>query len=394
MTVLRVATAAPRGFDVKTPRWAAAAASVVGVAAIAFGFAHDPARVWTNLLIDGFLFVALALGGLAFLAIHHLSGAAWSAGMRRVAEALTSVLPFAAVAMLALFFGRAYLYPWAGAGHASAEAAGGGTWFFSVPAVFLRMVLLLAAWTACASALRRGSARQDVSAAAIHQRRTVRSAAIFAVVFAWSFPIAAIDWLMSLSADWTSTMFFVHVFAGVLVEGLAAVTLATVLLGERGLLRDVVNEHHLHDLGKLLLAFSTFWAYIWLCQYLLIWYGNLPDEAGYYQTRTRPDWVVWFALNVVVNWAVPFLVLLPRAAKRNRRTLKTVAIVLLLGRWIDLYLLVAPETMRTATWGALEVAIAAGYAGVAWQIVSRALSRRPLVVRHDPYLDDCVHHPQ
>jgi hypothetical protein len=394
MTVLRVATAAPRALDLRLPRWAAAAVSVAGVAAIAFGFAHDPARVWTNLLIDGFLLVALALGGLAFLAIHHLSGAAWSAGMRRVAEALTAVLPIAAVAMLALFFGRAYLYPWAGAGHPPADGSGDRSWFFSVPAVFLRMAIVLAAWAACAARVRRASARQDVSAAAIHQRRAVRAAAVFAVIFAWTFPIAAIDWLMSLSADWTSTMFFVHVFAGVLVEGLAAVTLATVLLGERGLLRDVVNAHHLHDLGKLLLAFSTFWAYIWLCQYLLIWYGNLPDEAGYYQTRTRPDWVVWFALNVVVNWALPFLMLLPRAAKRDSRTLKIVAIVLLLGRWIDLYLLVAPETMPTATWGALEVAIAAAYTGVAWQIVSRALSRRPLVVRHDPYLDDCVHHHQ
>ena len=104
--------------------------------------------------------------------------------------------------------------------------------------------------------------------------------------------------------------------------------------------------------------------------------------------------MVWFALNVVVNWAVPFLVLLPRAAKRDPRTLKIVAIVLLVGRWIDLYLLVAPETMRTATWGALEIAIAAGYAGVAWQVVSRALARRPLVVRHDLRLDDCVHHSQ
>jgi len=199
---------------------------------------------------------------------------------------------------------------------------------------------------------------------------------------------------MSLCADWTSTMFFVHVFAVVLVEGVAAITLGAVLLHDRGHLREAANENHFHDLGKLLLAFTTFWAYIWLSQYLLIWYGNLPDEAGYYQTRTRPDWVVWFALNVVVNWAVPFLMLLPRAAKRDGRTLKIVAIVLLVGRWIDLYLLVAPETMRTATWGALEVAIAAAYTGVAWQIVSRALSRRPLVVRHDPFLDDCVRHHQ
>lgn len=394
MTVLRVATAAPRAFDPRARQWIAVGASVVGVAAAGFGFAHDPARVWTNLLIDGFLLLALALGGLAFLTIHHLSGAAWSTGMRRIAEALTAVLPLAAVAMLMLFFGRTYLYPWATAAGAVTGGPGGGSWFFTTPAVFVRMALLLAAWTACAGALRRASARQDLSDAAIHQRTSVRGAAIFAVVFAWSFPIAAIDWLMSLSAEWTSTMFFVHVFAGVLVEGLAAVTLATVLLRERGFLRNVVNEHHLHDLGKLLLAFSSFWAYIWLCQYLLIWYGNLPEEAGYYQTRTRPDWLAWFALNVTVNWAVPFLVLLRRAAKRDARTLKIVAIVLLLGRWIDLYLLVAPETMRTATWGPLEIAIALGYAGIAWQVVSRALARRPLVVRHDPFLADCVQHHQ
>ena len=396
MTVLRVAPAVPRAraLDPRASQWTAAGVSVAGVAAVAIGFAHDPARVWTNLLIDGFLLLALALGGLAFLAIHHLSGAAWSSGMRRIAEALTSVLPLAAAAMLALFFGRTYLYPWANAGRAATDAPGGGSWFFTTPAVFVRMALLLAAWTACAAALRRASARQDISDAAVHQRTAIRGAALFAVVFAWSFPIAAIDWLMSLNAQWTSTMFFVHVFAGVLVEGLAAVTLTTVLLRERGLLRNVVNEHHLHDLGKLLLAFSTFWAYIWLCQYLLIWYGNLPEEAGYYQMRTRPDWVAWFALNVVVNWAVPFLVLLPRAAKRDARTLKIVAIVLLLGRWIDTFLLVAPETMRAATWGVLEIAIAAGYAAVAWQVVLRALARRPLVVRHDPYLDDCVHHHQ
>jgi len=394
VTVLRVATAVPRPVDLQAGRWAAAASLVVGVAAVAFGLARDPVRLWTNLLIDGFFLVALALGGLAFLVIHHLSGAAWSAGMRRIAEALTSTLPFGAVAMLALFFGRAYLYPWAHAGRAVSGGGGADSWFFTPPVVFVRMALLLAAWTACAVGLRRASARQDTSAATADQRTVVRRAAICAVVFAWSFPIAAIDWLMSLSAEWTSTMFFVQVFAGVLVEGLAAITLTTVLLRERGLLRDVVTEHHLHDLGKLLLAFSTFWAYIWLCQYLLIWYANLPEEAVYYQTRTRPDWVAWFAINVVVNWAVPFCVLLSRGAKRDARTLKIVAIVLLGGRWIDLYLLVAPGTMRTATWGALEVAIAAAYTGVAWQIVSRALSRRPLVVRHEPYLDDCVHHHQ
>src|SRR5262249_41078789 len=149
------------------------------------------------------------------------------------------------------------------------------------------------------------------------------------------FPIATTDWLMSLTPDWSSTIYFVYVLAGVLVEGVAAVTLAAVLLRERGLLEGVATEHHLHDLGKLLLAFTTFWAYIWLCQYLLIWYGNLPEEVGYYTTRLAPAWIAWFAVNVVVNWVIPFVALLPRRAKRHAGTLKSVAILLLVGRWID-----------------------------------------------------------
>jgi hypothetical protein len=381
--------------SVRAPAWVLQGGAIVGGAAIAIGLAHDAPRVWANLLIDGFLVVALALGGLAFVAIHHLSGATWSAGMRRVAEALTCVLPLAAAAMLALFIGRSSLYPWAAGAHRPAGAASStGTWFFAPAIVFARMGLFLAMWTACAVALRRSSDRQDESPAPVHHRRAIRRSAIFAVLFAWSFPVAAVDWLLSLNPEWTSTIFFVYVFAGVLVEGVAAITLATVILRERGLLRDVVTDSHLHDLGKLLFAFTTFWAYIWLCQYLLIWYGNLPDEAGYYQTRTGPGWLVWFAANVIVNWVIPFLALLPRAAKRSARTLKVVSGVLLVGRWIDVYLLVAPETSRTAVWGALEVAIAAGYACVAWWWVSRALAARPLIVRHDPCLAECLQHHQ
>ena len=100
----------------------------------------------------------------------------------------------------------------------------------------------------------------------------------------------------------------------------------------------MVNENHLHDLGKLLFAFSTFWAYIWVSQYLLIWYGNLPEEITYYVApHRRGRGSRSFLLNLVVNWVVPFLVLLPRASKRNARVLKWIAIVVLAGRWLDLY---------------------------------------------------------
>src|SRR5439155_898634 len=176
---------------------------------------------------------------------------------------------------------------------------------------------------------RRGSSHQDTGADPIHHRRMVRYSAIFVVVFACSFSLASIDWLLTLDPRWTSSMYAVYVFSGVLVEGVAAVTLVVVLLHEHGHLADVVNANHLHDLGKLLLAFTTFWAYIWLSQYLLIWYSNLPEEAVHYVVRTGSGWLPLFAVNFLVNWLVPFCLLLPRVSKRSPSMLKWVAVLVL-----------------------------------------------------------------
>jgi hypothetical protein len=153
-----------------------------------------------------------------------------------------------------------------------------------------------------------------------------------------------------------------------------------------------VSESHLHDLGKLLFAFSIFWAYIWVSQYLLIWYGNLPDEITYYARRTTGGWLVWFLFNPIVNWAVPFLVLLPRAPKRNPRVLGAVCALILCGHYLDLYLLIAPDTLAAPAIGPLEVLVPIGYASLFVLITQRALAQAPLVPAHDPYLDESLHH--
>jgi hypothetical protein len=160
-----------------------------------------------------------------------------------------------------------------------------------------------------------------------------------------------------------------------------------VLLLERGYLAGAIDEHHLHDLGKLLFAFSTFWAYIWLCQYLLIWYGNLPDEVTYYISRTGNRWIRLFLVNLAVNWAIPFVVLMPRSSKRDPFVLKWIAIAILAGRWLDVYLMVMPEMIAAPSLGALDVLTAAGYAGVFFLAATRALARAPLVPLNDPVRD-------
>src|SRR5262249_28534561 len=198
------------------------------------------------------------------------------------------------------------------------------------------------------------------------------------VVFAISFSIASFDWLMSIVPHWSSTIFAVYWFAGVLSGGTAAITLAVVLLEERGYLVGIASEDQRHDLGTLLFAFSTFWAYIWLSQYLLIWYGNLPEETPYYVSRTGERWIVVFLLNLVLNWVIPFLVLLPRRAKRHAAVLKWISIVMLAGRWVDLYVAVMPEMTAAPDLRLLDIAILIGCAGAFFLIAARALDRAPL----------------
>jgi hypothetical protein len=213
-----------------------------------------------------------------------------------------------------------------------------------------------------------------------------RFAAAFAAVFVVSYTVCSYDWIAALEPSWSSTMFGVYLLAGTFLQGLAAITLATVRLSRSGDLAAVVKPDHLHDLGKMLFGFSIFWAYIWLCQYLLIWYANIPDEVTHYWKRTNGWWLSLFALNVILNWAIPFFALLPARPKRNARVLGVVAVVILCGRWLDLYVLIMPESWSAPRLGLFEVVIASGYAALMFLLFVRSLSRAPLVPVNDPIL--------
>jgi hypothetical protein len=365
----------------------------LGLTTIAAGLAWSPARTWPNLLLSNLYLLSMALAGAILISIHYLSGAGWSVVLRRVAEAMMSALPVVAILMLTVFFGRQALYPWAnpealaGAPLSAAKAA-----YLSTPYVFVRMALVLTIWVTLARAIRKTSLRQDEDPVPAHHQRLVRFSAFFVVGFALTFALGSVDWLMSLDPHWYSTIYAVYLFAGVLVSGLAALTLIVLMLRALGPLRDIVGPAHLHDLGKLLFAFSTFWAYIWFSQYLLIWYSNLPEEVTHYVRRTGDNWITLFFLNLGMNWVVPFVVLLPRAAKRHPQVLAAVCVVLLLGHWLDLYLLIMPEIFDAPAFGPLEVLIPLGYSALFAYLTSRALAEAPVVPLHDPYLEESLSH--
>jgi hypothetical protein len=365
---------------------------ITGAAALLTGLAIDAKRAWLALLVAAFFFVCLALAGLVFVAVQQLASAGWWCAFRRVPEAFMSLLPVAAVPMLLVAAGLHQLYPWTHPEVAAEPVVAAKHAYLNAPFFVFRLALFLGLWSFFALRLRRSSLAQDREGGLVHHQRQVRLSAIFMVLFAVSFSFASYDWLMSLDPRWASTMFAVYTFAGLFLEGLAGITLVVVLLRERGPFSKVVHEGHLHDLGKLLFAFATFWCYIWVCQYLLIWYGNLSEEIPYYYARTNGPWLPLFVAVPVLNWGVPFLVLMPRRAKRNPKVLRVVCMIVLAARWLDLYVVAAPFVFPAPKLGLLELLVTAGLGGVFFLGLTRSLAGAPLVARNDPFLAESLRH--
>jgi hypothetical protein len=185
---------------------------------------------------------------------------------------------------------------------------------------------------------------------------------------------------MSLQARWFSTIFAIYHFAGVFEASIAATALIVIILRQRGYLAGIVTEAHLHDLGRCLFVFATFWAYIWFCQYMLIWYSNMPAETCYYLGRTSSPWMPLTILSLLLNWMIPFFVLLPGWTKRSPGVLGRMCVVVLLGHWIDLFSLILPPFMgNSPRLGFWIVGPTVGIAALFALGFIRSLQQRPLV---------------
>ncbi len=371
-----------------------AAAALVGLAALGAGLAADVERAWSAWLVASVGVTDLGLFGLVFVATQYASGAAWSVALRRIPEAMAHAIALGGAGVLAVLLARPALYPWAhGFGDHAGPLAAFKVWWLSWPFAVARAVAYLAVWLGFARAIVAHSRQQDRDADPGHTTRHIRLSVALLILFAVTFSLASFDWVMSLEPEWYSTIFPVYRFAGLFSGGLAALIVAAVAL-RRGPLRFVVTDEHLHDLGKLLFAFCTFWMYIWFSQYMLIWYANFPEETSYFIVRTRGAWGLLFYTNVLLNWVVPFLALLRRSPKRRPELLGKVALVVLIGRWLDLHLLITPATTAAAAplptaadvFSLWDLAGAAALAGVAGWAAARALGRAPLVPVNDPNL--------
>ncbi len=365
----------------------------IGALTLLLGFYLAPQRIWLNLLLISYYLLGLSLAGAVWVSLQYVSGAHWSTALRRVPEAMTTLLPFAALGILAVLVLRPQLYPWTNGLMSDGGAVGFKRAWLSLPFFRMRAIFYLLGWLGFVWALLRSSRSQDADGELRHTRSSTRLAAAFLVFFGITFCLASFDWIMSLEPEWYSTIFGFYNFAGLFVSGLAALALLLVWLQRNSPMKTVITQQHLHDVGKLLLGFSTFWAYLWFSQYMLIWYANLPEETVYYIRRLHGFWQPLFVLNLFLNWVVPFFALLPRLNKQRPGVLVRVAIVLLAGRWLDLYLMIMPPFSggkpRIGIW---EIGMAAGLAGAFALGLLAALRKAPLVPLRDPYLAESLHY--
>lgn len=358
--------------------------------------------------INNVYFTGLAIIGLFFFAIQYAAQAGWSAYVIRVPLAMAHWIAPAGILMIAAYFLFGHdIFHWThsdlyevGGAHYDSIIAGKQAFFFwpleggSFPIFFiLRMVIFFGVWYLLFKKLKGLSLAEDELGGDSYWFKMRRVSAVFLVIFAVSSSVAAWDWIMSIDTHWFSTMFGWYVFASWWVSGLALITLIIVLLKEAGYMQQVTSNH-LHDLGKFIFAFSIFWTYIWFSQFLLIYYANIPEESVYFVERFLSDhYSPFFFANIVVNFFLPFLVLMTRDAKRLNVFLKIVCVIVLLGHWLDFYLMITPGTLGAeGAFGLTEIGMYLMFGSAFLFVVLGALSKFNLVPKNHPMLAEAKHH--
>ncbi len=327
------------------PRWWAIGGAVCAITSLA-GLLVSPARFWVGYLIGFQILTGLAIAGPMFLAFLYISGARWSRSLESLGRAIGAALPAAAAAGVVLLVGVPTLYEWShSAAVESDHILQAKSAFLNVGFFAARTVAYFVLWWLLARVVFAAAEQRADEDATAHRRRRMRAGALFLLVFAPTWSLAGIDWVQSLEPHWFSAIFALRTLSGVALAGVAAATLLALLADARGVLPARLSDNQVGDLGALTVSFALFWGYIWYSQYMLIWYTNLPEETGWYVARHSGGWGVMAKTSLVVNCAIPFVVLLFRRARRSRFVMARLAVLLLVGRVLDLYVLAGPPLM-------------------------------------------------
>ncbi|MDA3942879.1 MAG: quinol:cytochrome C oxidoreductase [Bacteroidetes bacterium] len=367
----------------------------IGLLALAYGFIAGLGgdRIIANLHLNGFYFMSLGLIGMFFVAVHAIAESGWQVSMQRVGEAMSYFIPVGGFIMLLVFLfgGMHHLFEWTDEAHLDRILLGKVA-YLNQPFFYIRFAVFFAGWILLAWMIRKTSRELDINGDKKYFNKLRKYSAFYVVFLAITSVISSWDWLMSIDAHWFSTLYGWYVFSSMLVTGFSVIVVFTFVLKKMGYMQHV-NDEHIHDMAKYMFGLSIFWAYLWFSQYMLIWYANIPEETIYFYERLKYFDTIFY-MNLIVNFAIPFLLLMTRNSKRVFWVVVPVAVIIFIGHWIDLYQLIMPGAVghEAAGIGFLEIGLTIGFIGLFMLVTFYGLSKAPLVPKNHPFYEESLHY--
>jgi len=372
----------------------AAFIALLGIIGCAAGWVMSPTQFYRSYMVGYYFWFGMSLGSLALLMVQHASGGAWGMVIRRILEASSRTLPYMAVLFIPIVIGIPSLYEWGDAAKVAQDAIlQKKQLYLNAPFWITRLVIYFAIWNVMMFLLNKWSKQEDAEGGFQYARIMEKLSAPGIVIYVFTLTLAVTDWLMSLSAHWFST---IYGFLCVVGQGLSVFAFSTAVLAwlaSQPPMSQVVTKKHLHDLGKLTLAFVMLWAYMSFSQLLIIWAGNLPEEISWYTVRMGTSWIYVGAILLVFHFIVPFLLLLSQQLKRNPRTIAMLAVFIIVIRMIDIFWLVEPNFNPGGfhvSW--MDFASLLGVGGIFVALFLMELVKRPLMPLGAPDLQKALAH--
>lgn len=377
-------------------------AFIIGLFTKGTGTNEEKAIFMGTIMYNTIFWTMVCNAAMFFICATTLAMGGWQITFRRVAEAISTLVPvFGIITLIVLFYivltGNHEIYHWLDAKQVATDAIlKGKSGFLNVKFFVIWSILAVGLWSLLGWRMRKISSEADIEPMDFNSGNTyvwknTVTAGLFIVWFALTVgSTLPWLWLMSIDAHWYSTMYSWYVFASTFVAGVALITLWVIYLKNKGYL-EYTNQEHLHDLGKFIFAFSIFWTYLWFSQYMLIWYSNQPEETVYFKGRVQGPYKGIFFLNVIINFICPLLILMKRSSKRNYTLMTFMAVLILFGHWIDFYQMVMPGISKDhVSLGWFDFGILALFIGLMIHFVGKALASKPLIAKYNPFLKESI----
>ncbi len=364
---------------------------IVGLITIIAGFMTGEAkRTWANLLLNNYYFLSVAIGATFWMALQAITQSGWSAAFLRIPQAMSNYIIVSFFLFMILFLGIHDLYHWT---HHDAVMHDAILLhkepYLNVPFFAVRYVIFFALWIFMTQRIKKLSLQEDqIGGTKIFDKIEINSKA-YIFILAITFSLFTIDWLMSLDAHWYSTIYAVKKFVMAFYHGIAIIVAIIIILNKMGYF-PMFNETHRADFSRWLFVLSMIWGYMWLSQYMLIWYANIPEETVYYVPRIMGEYKNYFYAELIINWLFPFLFLMWNRVGKNANALLFLIAVLIVGQWVELYMSIMPNSIESHSITYVEIGSFLGFAGLFALVVAWSLSRITLIPKNHPYMQESI----